>query len=189
MTTAMPDLPPRSINPPERCEECGWVAASVTADNAEASVRDLGRRYRAPLTRLLATDPDDLLRRRPSATTWSALEYAAHVRDVIALWGGALHKLLTEDRPVVPRPDPSAADEAAATGDYNALDPTVTADELVANADRMARKVATIGVDQWDRVIVLGDEEMTAIAVVRKVSHEGAHHLLDIGRSLRAARG
>jgi hypothetical protein len=88
----------------------------------------------------------------------------------------------------VPRPDPSIADEAAATGDYNALDPNVTADELSANADRMARKVATIGVDQWDRIIVLGDEEMTAIAVARKVAHEGAHHLLDIGRSLRAAR-
>ncbi len=186
----MPDtLPPRSINPPERCEECGWQAASVTTDNAEATVRDLGRRYRAPLTRLLPTDPDDLLRRRPSATTWSALEYAAHVRDVIALWGGALHLLLTEDRPVVPRPDPAIADEAAAAGDYNALDPTVTAEELAANADRMARKVATIGADQWDRVIVLGDEEMTAIAVARKVAHEGAHHLLDIGRSLRAGRG
>jgi hypothetical protein len=189
MLTAMPDtVPLRSINPPERCEECGWQAASVTTDNAEATVRDLGRQYRAPLTRLLPTDPDDLLRRRPSATTWSALEYAAHVRDVIALWGGALHKLLTEDRPVVPRPDPSIADEAAAAGDYNALDPTVTADELAANAERMARKVATIGADQWDRVIVLGDEEMTAIAVARKVAHEGAHHLLDIGRSLRAAR-
>jgi len=51
----------------------------------------------------------------------------------------------------------------------------------------MDRNVATIRADQWDLVIVLGDEEMTAIAVARKVAHEGAHHLLDIGRSLRAA--
>jgi DinB family protein len=190
MPVAMTDaLPTTRINPPERCEECGWQAASVTPDNAESAVRDLGRRYRAPLTRFLPTDPDDLVRRRPSATTWSALEYAAHVRDVIALWGGTLHKLLSEDRPVVPRPDPSLADDYAAIGDYNALDPAVTADELAANAERMARKIATIGTDQWDRVIVLGDEEMTALAVARKVAHEGAHHLLDVGRSLRAARG
>jgi len=185
----MPDTAPRLIKPPERCEECGWRAASVTTGNAESTVRDLGRRYRAPLTRLLPGDPDDLLRRRPSTATWSALEYAAHVRDVIALWGGALHKLLTEERPVVPRPDPSIADDAAAAGDYNTLDAMTTADELAANADRMARKIAIIRAEQWDRVIVLGDEEMTAIAVVRKVAHEGAHHLLDIGRSLRAARG
>jgi hypothetical protein len=184
----MPDAMPRPINPPERCEECGWQAASVTSHNAVAVVSDLGSRYRAALTHLLPADTPDVLRRRPAAHSWSALEYAAHVRDVIALWSGALHKLLAEDRPVLPRPDPSIADEAAAAGDYNALDPTTTADELAANANRMARKVATIDADQWDRVIVLGDEEMTAIAVVRKVAHEGAHHLLDIRRSLRAAR-
>jgi hypothetical protein len=189
MPTAMPAAPPsRPISAPEHCEECGWRAATVTTENAETTLRGLGRRYRAPLTRLLPTDPDDVLRRRPRVSTWSALEYAAHVRDVIAFWGGALHKLLNEDRPVSPRPDPSIADEAADAGDYNALDPITTADELAANADRMARKVATIRPDQWDRVIVLGDEEMTAMAVVRKVAHEGAHHLLDIGRSLRAAR-
>lgn len=180
--------PPGPINPPERCEECGWTAGTVTIENAAETVRDLGRRYRAPLTRLLPGDPADVLRRRPDNATWSALEYAAHVRDVVALWGGALHKLLSEDRPVVARPDPSLADEAAAAGAYNTLDPATTAEELAANADRMARKIAVIGTEQWDRVIVLGDEEMTAMAVVRKVAHEGAHHLLDIGRSLRAAR-
>ncbi len=186
---AMPDVLPLPINPPEHCEECGWQATNVTADNAEIAVSDLGPRYRAALAHLLPADREDVLRRRPSAHSWSALEYTAHVRDVIALWSGALHKLLAEDRPVLPRPDPSLADEAAATGGYNALDPTTTADELVANANRMARKVTTINADQWGRVIVFGEEEMTAIAVVRKVAHEGAHHLLDIHRSLGAARG
>ena len=52
----------------------------------------------------------------------------------------------------------------------------------------MARKVTTIDADQWDEVIVLGDEEMTALAVVRKVVHEGTHHLMDIRRSLGAVR-
>ena len=108
---------------------------------------------------------------------------------MIALWSAALHKLLAEDQPVLSRPDPSIADEAAAAGGYNALDPTTTADELVANANRMARKVSTIHAGQWGRVIVFGDEEMTAIAVVRKVADEGAHHLVDIHRSLQAARG
>ena len=184
----MPDALPRPINPPERCDECGWQVASVTPDNAETALSDLGPEYRAALTHHLPAHPEDVLRRRPSASSWSVLEYTAHVRDVIAIWSGALHKLLNEDRPVLPRPDPSIADEAAAAGDYNALDPTTTANELAANANRMARKVTTIDADQWDRAIVLGDEEMTALAVVRKVAHEGAHHLLDIRRLLRAAR-
>jgi hypothetical protein len=185
----MPDVMSRPINPPARCKECGWQAANVNADNAKGAVSDLGPKYREALTPLLLADPEDVLRRRPSAHSWSALEYTAHVRDVIALWSGALHKLLAEDRPVLPRPDPSIADDAAAAGGYNALDPSTTTDELVANANRMTRKVTTIDADQWGRVIVLGDEEMTAIAVVRKVAHEGAHHLVDIHRSLRAARG
>lgn len=184
----MSDAVPRLINPPDRCQECGWQATSVTADDAATAVSDLGPKYHEALTPLLHADPEDLLRRRPSASSWSALEYAAHVRDVIALWGGALHKLLAEDRPVLPRPDPSIADDAAAAGGYNALDPTTTTDELAANASRMARKIATIDADQWNRVIVLGDEEMTAIAVVRKVAHEGEHHLLDIDRCLHATR-
>jgi hypothetical protein len=187
ISVAMPDNPVRPINPPERCQECGWQAASVTTENAEVTVGDLGSQYRLALARL-PTDPHDVLRRRPTAHVWSALEYAAHVRDVIALWSGALHKLLTEDNPVLPRPDPSIADETAAAGDYNALVPATTADELAANANRMARKIATIDADQWDQVIVLGDEEMTAMAIVRKVDHEGSHHLMDIRRSLRAAR-
>jgi hypothetical protein len=29
---------------------------------------------------------------------------------------------------------------------------------------------------------------LTALDIVRKVAHEGGHHLLDIGRSLRAGR-
>ena len=59
MLSAMPDAPPRPIKPPERCEECGWQAANVTADNAVVVVSDLGPKYRAALTRLLPADPEN----------------------------------------------------------------------------------------------------------------------------------
>lgn len=180
---------PGTINPPARCDECGFESASVTADNAEETVRALGRRYRAPLTRLLSgEDPGRVLRRRPDPDTWSALEYAAHIRDVIALWGSALHATLTRDRPSIPRPDPDIADRYAAEQSYNDEDPETVADQISANADRMGAKIAGMRPADWGRVVVLGDEEMSALAIVRKVAHEGAHHLLDIGRSLRAAR-
>lgn len=177
------------INPPERCAECGFHASTVTPVNAEATVRALGRRYQAPLTRLLpGEDSDEVLRKRPNPDTWSALEYAAHVRDLIALWGHTLHRALREDRPNLPRPDPEIADRFAAEEAYNSQDPTKVAQELSANAERMAAKVATIAPDQWDRDVMFGDEEMTALAIVHKVAHEGEHHLLDLARSLRAAR-
>ncbi|MFI5040973.1 MAG: DinB family protein [Acidimicrobiales bacterium] len=177
-----------AMQPPERCEECGFTAAAVTPANAEDTVRALGRRYRAPLTRLLPGEDAEVLRRRPDPATWSALEYAGHVRDLIANWGQALHLAVTQDRPHLARPDPGIADRWAAEQDYNHLEPAAVADQLAANADRMAAKVATVGHDAWDRVVFFGEEEMTALALVQKVAHEGGHHLLDIGRSLRAAR-
>jgi hypothetical protein len=182
----------RIINPPAHCPECGFDAAAVDPGNGEATVRALGRRYRAPLTRALPgedrEDLDALLRRRPDPDTWSALEYAAHVRDVIALWGSTLHLALTEDRPHIPRPDPDIADRFAADSAYNDQDAGAVAQQLSANAERMAAKIATIAPTGWDRTVVIGDEEMSVLAVVRKVAHEGGHHLLDVGRSLRSAR-
>ncbi|MFI5040758.1 MAG: DinB family protein [Acidimicrobiales bacterium] len=179
----------QALNPPERCAECGFDAATVTPANAEDTVRALGARYRAPLTRFLpGEDSDDLLRRRPAPDVWSALEYAAHVRDLIAMWGHTLHRALAEEQPDLPRLDPDIADRFSADHAYNSQDPATVAQELAANAQRMAAKVATIAPDQWDRSVIIGGEEMTVLAIVRKVDHEGGHHLLDVGRSLRAAR-
>jgi hypothetical protein len=185
----MSEPPVRRISPPAHCEECGFAAATVTAENAEASIRSVSGRYRAPLSRFLeGEDPNQILRRRPDADTWSALEYAAHMRDVIALWGSTLHLALTQDHASLPLPDPSIADRYAADRSYNDQDPSTVAGEITANADRMAVKVAQIGRGQWERLVTVGDEEMSCLAIVAKVAHEAHHHLLDIGRSLRSAR-
>ena len=179
----------RIINPPAHCPECGFDAAAVDPGNGEFTVRALGRRYQAPLTRAMPGENlEDILRRRPAPNTWSALEYAGHVRDVIALWGSTLHLALTEERPHIPRPDPDIADRFAADAAYNRQDPGTVSQELTANAERMAAKIATMAPTGWDRIVVIGDEEMSVLAIVRKVAHEGGHHLLDVGRSLRAAR-
>ena len=78
------------VTPKERCDECGFVYAEVSPEDAAEKLRSFGRRYRAPLTRFLAgEDGDTMLRQRPEEGVWSALEYAAHVRDVLALWGWA----------------------------------------------------------------------------------------------------
>ena len=41
----------------------------------------------------------DLLRARPDTSTWSALEYACHVRDCLALYDWRIRKVLAEERP------------------------------------------------------------------------------------------
>lgn len=170
----------------ERCEECGFDYGSVGPSDAPAALRALPRRYRAPLTRFLdGEDGDALLRERPDPTTWSALEYAAHVRDVLAMYVHRIARTLAEDRPVFDEPDP---DTLAAQRRYREQDPAVVAQELADNAETLAATAESVPDDGWQRVGIRYGEERSVLFTVRRAVHEGHHHLLDIGRALRTVR-
>ena len=169
-----------------RCDECGFVYDDLAPGEIPAAIRAFAKRYRAPLTRFLpGEDGDSLVRERPAAATWSPLEYAAHVRDVFASYHGWITQCVTEERPVLEGPGP---DEAAELRRYNEDDPVVVADALAANAERLASTVESVPDDGWDRIGLRRDEERTVLFSARRAVHEGSHHLLDIGRGLRAAR-
>jgi len=168
------------------CAECGFVYDDLDAGAIPAAIRSFARRYRAPLSRFLpGEDGDALLRRRPEAETWSALEYAAHVRDVFANYADWIALSLAEDRPALEGPGP---EELARLGNYNDGDPPAVADAIATNAERLAATVEAVPDDGWDRVGLRGDHERSVIFSARRAVHEGGHHLLDIGRGMRAAR-
>ena len=168
------------------CSECGFSDESVTMADAVAALRGFGKRYRAPLTRSLpGEDGDALLRQRPAPGVWSALEYAAHVRDVFAWYDARIRRSLVEDRPEATEPGP---EEAAEVGRYNEQDPQVVADQLAANAERLAATLEDVPRDAWDRVHLRYGQPRSVLFTARRAVHEGNHHLLDIGRGLRAVR-
>ena len=174
------------MSEPLRCAECGYSDESVTAADAIAAVRRFGRRYRAPLTRFLpGEDPDRVLRTRPAPGVWSPLEYAAHVRDVFGWYDERIRRSLVEDRPTFDGPN---HEEVAEAERYNDQDPAAVADALAANADRLADTLEAMPDDGWDRVHVRWGQERSVLLVARRAVHEGNHHLLDIGRGLRANR-
>jgi hypothetical protein len=75
---------------------------------------------------------------------------------------------------------------------YNEQAPATVADELATNAGLMANAVAGLTGEQWDRAGIYGypePRERDLHWIARHTIHEGQHHLLDIGRVLRAARG
>ena len=169
------------------CAECGYDPASVSPADAVVAIRSFPRRYRAPLTRFLkGEDGDVVLRQRPDPTGWSALEYAAHVRDAFRFGAHILRRVFSEDRPFFADVDP---DRVAMDMGYNTQDPTVVADELQQRAERLADVVEGAPADAWDRTAQFGRRgDVTALWVVRYAVHEGNHHLLDVGRVLRAVR-
>jgi hypothetical protein len=169
-----------------RCEECGFEYEALAPADVPAAIRSFAKRYRAPLTRFLpGEDGDALVRRRPSPETWSALEYAAHVRDVFDSYDGWIHLCLTEERPVL---GGSGPDDLARDRRYNEDDPAAVADALAANAERLAATVEAVPDDGWERVGLRHDEERSVLFTARRAVHEGSHHLLDVGRGLRAVR-
>jgi hypothetical protein len=177
------------LTPKERCTECGFVYVEVSPEDAAEKLRSFGRRYRAPLTRFLAgEDGDAILRQRPEPNVWSALEYAAHVRDAIRFNGYLARRALTEDNPTLPAPNP---DKAAVDNNYNDEDTVTVADGLQERAEKLAALVeANDDPSAWDRTAVWEgrDGDFTAIYFVRNAVHEGHHHLLDVGRVLRHVR-
>jgi hypothetical protein len=167
------------------CPECGLEYEEMPVADAITAIRGFGRRYRAPLTRLLPGEDDNVLRQRPSPDVWSALEYAAHVRDVFGFYEVWVRQILASDRPELNGPEP---DEMAREGRYNDQDPGGVAEGVEVRSEALAATLERVPDDGWDRVGIRRGEERSVIFTARRAVHEGSHHLLDIGRTLRAVR-
>ena len=171
----------------ERCNECGFDPADLRPPDMVVAIRSFGRRYRAPLTRGLAgEDLDTIVRTSPGPGVWSALEYAAHVGQVFGEFDGRVRAALagTEmDDAVV---DWEARVAAASPG----LDREAVTEGLDDAADTLGTTLAELNADEWELPTLTGrgrEGPVTELAVI--AVHEGSHHLLDVGRVLRAARG
>lgn len=172
------------------CAECGFSYDALSVPDALDGLRGLGRRYRMPMTRgLKGEDLDALLRAHPLDGTWSALEYACHVRDVLIIQQERVGRVLVEPGYA---PDPMRRDELVTERDYNSQDAVTVADDLAANATALAALGENLSDEQLDLTIVYRYPEVRERPlswVLIHTVHEGEHHLLDIGRVLRAARG
>ena len=115
----------------ERCDACGFDGATYDDPELLAAVRALGDQWRA-----LLESAGSELRRRPAPEVWSAIEYAEHTRDIVALHVYGVKEALTGTEPVLPPVDPGLADAAAVA--YGDADPGVVAGEIDTHARRMA---------------------------------------------------
>jgi hypothetical protein len=161
----------------QTCEECGLRASEVP----RASLPDALRSGAADWAQLLSSSADDALRAHP-VPGWSALEYAAHVRDVLDLYTHRVQLVLAEDEPVLGWWDHEAAavDEA-----YNEADPGEVGDRLTVNADGFAAVASAVEEGEWSRSATRRPgERFTVEGLVRFALHEVRHHHWDAERVL-----
>jgi PIN domain nuclease of toxin-antitoxin system len=169
------------------CPECGLDYSTISPGDALVAVRSFPRRYRALLTTLEQEEgPDSVLHRRPDPGTWSAVEYTAHLADVLDDLATSIRRVMVEDRPRVRAWD---ADQRAAEQRYAEQDSEQALAALDAACARLARVLDDVDPGDWNRAGTLDWGERDALTLARDAVHEGAHHLRDLERGLRAVRG
>ena len=151
------------------CPECGFDASTFGAQDVSTLLRENAESWPAVLDR---AD----VRVRPDDTTWSPLEYSAHVRDVFRIYDYRLALMQREHDPLFPNWD---QDQTAVEEDYNAQDPAVVSDELVVAAASLADGFD--GVTDWSRPGRRSDGVAFTIETFAKYFiHDPIHHLHDV---------
>ena len=161
------------------CSECGFDAANCTERQVAGIVRANAAAWPEVLERAdVAVRPDD--------STWSRLEYAAHVRDVFRLYRTRLLLMLGENDPVYANWD---QDETAVRERYNEQDPTLVAAELVEAGSELADAFDAVPEDSWDRPGRRSDgASFTIASFAVYLAHDPTHHLWDVRAPLGDTR-
>ena len=167
------------------CPECGLVYDAISPQDVVQTLRSFPRRYREVIGPFL--DDDEVLRRRPNPSTWSALEYTAHVADILEAMTPQLIEVVQKDNPHIT--DPLDQDARAVERGYNDMEPSDVLEWLSRSATTAAETCAGFSPDDWNRKAEFPYGQRELIDVVRNMVHEGVHHLRDVERVLRAVIG
>jgi len=150
------------------CPECGLDTSTFAPTDVPALLRENAAAWQEVLAGPHA-------RTRPDPTTWSPLEYAAHVRDVCRVYTERLHLMLTQDDPHYPNWD---QDATAVEDRYAEQDPATVAKELTEAANHLADRFAEV--TEWHRTGTRSDGAHFTIATfARYFVHDPIHHLHD----------
>ena len=151
------------------------------------AIQSFPRRYRALLKSPgLQDGPDSVIRRRPNPSTWSALEYTAHVAEVLDQIGVGVRRIVVEDNPALPSSNP---DLLVSENRYNAMDRTEVLGWLELVCGNLAEILGSVRADDWTRTGRFDWGERDALDLARNAVHEGSHHLRDVQRVLSQVRG
>jgi DinB superfamily len=126
---------------------------------------------------LMARRREAALVARPLAGTWSPLEYAGHVRDVLILFAGRIRLALETNEPTFSYKN---QDEAIEEGHYNDADPNVIAEEILVEAAELRQIFDRLESDDWHRWGTRHDDERFDVSLLARFTlHEIRHHRVD----------
>jgi hypothetical protein len=136
--------------------------------------RALARSVISVATRYIRAGDGRQVRLRPEPGTWSAIEYAAHSRDVTLLHAYGVREALTGNEPTFPRMSDEQVD--AAVSAYDRADPNAVVDALAEPAERLAQVAEDAGFDVWSREIIVGATRSDVRRLLEHALHDSLHH-------------
>lgn len=160
----------------ERCEGCGYVWAEVGTD--EVSTRVIEETSR--LGHLFRQVDDGAARRRSEPSTWSMIEYGAHLRDVLLVQRDRLVLGVVEDSPSFA---PMYCEHRVDLGLYATDSPASLGEELQVAARLFTRLFDQLDATQLQRPVIYNYPEPTTRTVLwlgQQTLHEVEHHGGDI---------
>lgn len=158
------------------CPQCGLHPAAL----APSALGELAVRYSADWREFLLGAEDGYLRHSPEPGVFSPIQYAAHVRDILRVYGDRMILGVEQDSPTVPIFNPPQE----VFESYNRLGAEEIADDLEAQARRLATIIEEMDGDSWARTVVndrgpYGVYTFTISGLACNAVHEAHHHLLD----------
>jgi hypothetical protein len=165
----------------DACPQCGFHAAALPHSS-------LGPRLLASAAAwrdfLLVAD-DAALRTNPEPGVFSPLQYGAHVRDILRVYGDRILLAAAQDNPTFLQFNP----EEGVWEAYNRLAAADLADDLGAQARRLATILGDLAADDWSRTLTRdgGKDGVFVFTVSGQACyavHEAHHHLLDANGTL-----
>lgn len=164
----------------QRCPECGFDGSRFAPERAASAIRANASEWAELLRAAVIDGRGEETQRRRRDDRWSLLEYAVHVRDVYRLYLERLTMMLQQDDPMYPNWDQN---QAAVDGHYGQQNPNVVAEEIVADAERLAAVFDTLDAAQWRRPGRRSDgAAFTVSTFARYLVHDPVHHLWDVHR-------
>ena len=165
----------------EQCDACGFDGGRYDDGALLDELRALGPRWVDLLGRA-----GDELRVRPGPEVWSAIEYAAHSRDVTSLHAFGVEQALSGTEPEFGAVGDDTLEEAARS--YGDVDPGEVGAALAAAATRMADLADGAGPAAWRRGLTVSYARLDVRRLLEHALHDSLHHLDDVERGLSTLR-
>lgn len=154
-----------------RCPECSFDASELDIDEVGDFARTNAGIWAEALER-----PD--VAQRPDESTWSALEYACHVRDVHRVFADRLVLMMTHDDPEFADWD---QDAAAAAGRYGEQNPQHVSQDLMNAAFGTAEAFDAVPRELSGRTGLRSNGSRFTIETLgRYYVHDIVHHAWDV---------